>query len=109
MGDNIKTYPKVIYLLSEEDEPFGECHEISWCEDEVNNNDIKYIRADLSHAPNRNALVEVVEDEIKYLGEIHLRLTTQCSSAWPNEFIPNIKNHIVLLEAKLVDYQAGKK
>jgi len=42
-----RTYPEKIYLQSEEGEPYPKGSEITWCEDEINNFDIKYIRFDL--------------------------------------------------------------
>jgi len=61
---NIKTYPKNIWLQSDEDEPRPEIWEgVSWCENGCMMHDVEYIRADLTpHAPDITALVEAVDD-----------------------------------------------
>jgi len=47
---NLKTWPKMIWLQAEEDEPFDNTctSETNWCAEEVFSNDVLYVRHDLS-------------------------------------------------------------
>jgi hypothetical protein len=49
--------PERIYLQvcddSDCDEPFCEHHDVSWCQDKINNSDVEYVRADTA-PPQRN-------------------------------------------------------
>lgn len=45
--------PKRIWLQHDPENdggPFNEAHEVTWCADKINDNDIEYVRADLHRA-----------------------------------------------------------
>jgi len=62
-----KDAPERIYLQvcddSDCDEPFCEHHDVSWCQDKINNSDVEYIRAD--PAPPQREWQGLTDDEIK--------------------------------------------
>lgn len=59
-----KKAPPVIWLQDEDDENHPECGEwyegATWCEEAINDGDVKYIRADIAER-YRTALVELKE------------------------------------------------
>jgi len=63
----VKTAPEKIYIVIGDDcppeEPFTNLDEVTWCQDNVNNNDIVYVRADLAAPqPQQAAPGDVWED-----------------------------------------------
>ena len=54
-NDMIKNAPKRIYLqvgdIPTDDIDFKDLHEVSWCEDKINDNDLCYIRAGKCYTP----------------------------------------------------------
>lgn len=78
--------PTTIYLQVCDDmgceEPFCEHHDVSWCEDKINNSDVKYIRADT--APPNREWVELTE---KRIHEIWHEQWDAHAGNWAEEFV----------------------
>ena len=62
---NLKTWPKMIWLQSEEDEPFDDTYtsETNWCAEEVFHHDVLYVRHDL--APPHTTKMKAAMDRLQ--------------------------------------------
>ena len=48
----IRTWPARIWLQRAEREDFHEAHEVTWCQDKINDGDVEYVRIDLFNSIN---------------------------------------------------------
>ena len=54
-------FPEMIYLVLDEDYDFGYPGSIAWCQDRINDADVKYIRADTVKEGRSGMKAEIVK------------------------------------------------
>ena len=68
-----------------EDKSLGKAEEITWCEDEQHDCDVKYIRADLHEAQPRTARSDALEEAAMV-----------CDACEVGQDVPNIVRHVAM-------------
>jgi len=86
---SVESWPKRIWLQhgdNDEVPPFDECAEVTWCQDQIHENDVGYVRADKSlkqtHANERigswlsaaledPSVCEEMKEDVRYWFEVN--------------------------------------
>ena len=70
-----------------EDKSLGKAEEITWCEDQQHDCDVKYIRADLHEAQLRTARSDALEEAAKVADKLYCHMTSYpAGAAVPRHF-----------------------